>query len=92
MSYRLAGEAARLVGQRALEDLVYPCGGRRRAVALLRIKRAVGQFAVLLVLLLLLLQQVGYSVEQVVEELMRILLHVVIKELCSTEYTLVNST
>lgn len=33
--YRLAGEASRLIGQRALEDLMNPGGGWRGAVIIL---------------------------------------------------------
>ena len=83
MAYCFASEATRLIGQRALEDLVDPGrGGRRVAVVVLRVQRSVGKATILLVLLPLLLQQVGDGVQQVVEELVGILLHVVIKQLC----------
>ena len=80
-TYRFTGEAACLIGQCALKDLVDPGRrGRGVAVVVLGVQRAVGQPAVGLILPALLLQQVSDGVEQVVQELMSILLHVVIKE------------
>lgn len=80
-SYRFAGEAARLIGQSALEDLVDPGGSRRGiTVVVLRVQGAVGKAAIGLLLLPLLLKQISNGVEQVVQELMGILLHVVIKQ------------
>lgn len=82
-SHRFAGEAASLIGQSALEDLVDP-GGRRCGVAVivLGVQCAVGEAAISLLLLPLLLQQIGDGVEQVVQELVSILLHVVVEQLC----------
>lgn len=81
-SYCFTGEAACLIGQSALEDLVDPGGsGRGIAVVVLGVQRAVGKAAIGLVLLPLLLKQICDGVEQVVQELMGILLHVVIKQL-----------
>lgn len=98
--YRLASEAACLIGKCPLKDLVDPGrGGWRVAVGtataaaaaaapaaatvvVLGVQRAVGKAAVLLVLLPLLLQQVCDGVQQIVQELVGILLHVVIKQLC----------
>lgn len=81
-SYRFTGEAARLIGQSALEDLVDPGrSGRGIAVVILGVQRAVGKAAIGLVLLPLFLKQIRDGVEQVVQELMGILLHVVIKQL-----------
>lgn len=84
--HRFTVEAARLVGQRALEDVVDPrwlclvlrlgLGGGGGAVVL--------QTPVLLLLLLLLLQDVGHCVQQVVEELVRVLLHVVVEQVWMT--------
>lgn len=86
--YRFAGEAAGLVGEGSLEDLMDPgllyllpflsssCPAAPPTSSVLY------QFSVLLSLLaLLLLEQVSDSVEEVVEELMGILLHVVVKQL-----------
>lgn len=80
-SYRFTGEAACLIGQSALEDLVDPGGsGRGITVIVLGVQRAVGKAAVGLILLPLLLKQICDGVQQVVQELMGILLHVVIKQ------------
>lgn len=84
MTHSFTVEAARLICQGSLEDLMNP--------RLLRLLPSVAasypatsvlhQFAVLLPLLaLLLLEQVCDGVEEVVEELMGVLLHVVVKEL-----------
>lgn len=53
--YRFTSEASCLVGQRALEDLMNPGGGGWGAVIVLGIKCAVGQFAILFILLSLFL-------------------------------------
>lgn len=83
VSYRFAGKAARLISQSALEDLVDPSGSRGGiAVVVLAVQSAICKAAVGLVLLPLLLKQICNSVEQVVQELMGILLHVVVKQLC----------
>ena len=55
--------------------------GRGVAVVVLRVQRAVGKAAVGLVLLPLLLKQICDGVEQVVQELVGILLHVIVKQL-----------
>lgn len=81
-THRFTVEAARLIGQRALEDLVNP-GGLRLVVRLglgADGGAIVLQPSVLLLLLLLLLQDVGHRVQQVVEELVGVLLHVIVKE------------
>lgn len=81
-TYRLTGEAACLIGQSALEDLVDPSGSRRGvAIVVLAVQCAVGKAAIGLLLLPLLLKQICYGVEQVIQELVGILLHVVIKQL-----------
>lgn len=81
-TYRFTGKAARFVGQRSLEDLVHPGGGRVGiAVVVLTVQRAVSEAAIGLFLLPLLLQKVCDGVEQVVQELVGILLHVVVKQL-----------
>lgn len=58
-------------------------GGSRRGVAVvvLGVQRAIGQATVGLVLLPLFLQQVCDGVQQVVQELVSILLHVVVEQL-----------
>lgn len=83
VTHRFTVEAARLIGQRALEDVVNPRGLR----LVLRLGLGGGdggavvlQAPVLLLLLLLLLQDVGHGVQQVVEEFVRILLHVVVEQ------------
>lgn len=82
-SYRFARQAARLIGQSALEDLVDPSGSRGGvAVVVLAVQRAVCEAAVGLLLLPLLLEQICDGVQQVVQELVGILLHVVVKQLC----------
>ena len=53
--------------------------GRSIAVVVLGVQCAVGKAAIRLVLLPLLLKQVSNGVEQVVQELVGILLHVVVK-------------
>lgn len=81
-SYRFTGEAACLIGQSTLEDLVDPSGCRCGiTVVVLGVQGAVGKAAIGLLLLPLLLKQISNGVEQVVQELMGILLHVVIKQL-----------
>lgn len=81
-TYRFTGEAACLIGQSALEDLVDPSGSRRGvAIVVLAVQCAVGKAAIGLVLLPLLLKQICYGVEQVIQELVGILLHVVVKQL-----------
>ncbi len=55
--------------------------GRGVAVVVLRVQCAVGKAAIGLVLLPLLLEQIRDGVEQVVQELVGILLHVVVKQL-----------
>ena len=83
-THRFTVEAARLIGQRALEDIVNPRGFR----LVLRVclcgdgGAVVLEAPVLLLLLLLLLQYVGHGVQQVVEEFVGILLHVVVKQIC----------
>lgn len=81
-THRFTVEAARLIGQGALEDIVNPRG--LRLVVRLGLAGDGGavvlQAAVLLLLLLLLLQDVGHRVQQVVEELVGVLLHVIVKE------------
>lgn len=87
-SHRLTGKAASLIGQSALEDLVDPGGSRCRvAVIVLGVQCAVGKAAISLFLLPLLLKQIGDGVEQVVQELVSILLHVVIEQLCGANTT-----
>lgn len=83
VTHRFTVEAARLIGQRALEDVVNPCGLR----LVLRLGLGGGdggavvlQAPVLLLLLLLFLQDVGHGVQQVVEEFVRVLLHVVVEQ------------
>lgn len=81
-THRLTVEAAGLVGQCTLEDIVNPGGlsfvlrlvlcGYSGAVVL--------EASVLFFLLLLLLQDVSHRVQQVVEEFMGVLLHVVVKQ------------
>lgn len=56
--------------------------GRGIAVVVLGVQCAVGKAAIGLVLLPLLLQQICDGVQQVVQELVGILLHVVVKQLC----------
>lgn len=58
-------------------------GGSRRGIAIvvLRVQCAVGKTAIGLLLLPFLLKQICDGVEQVVQELVGILLHVVVKEL-----------
>lgn len=83
-THRFTVETARLIGQRSLKDVVNPRGfclvlhlvlsGDGGAVVL--------QASVLLLLLLLLLQDVSHCVQQVVQELVGVLLHVVIKQIC----------
>ena len=83
-THRLTVEAARLIGQGSLEDVVHP--RRLRLVLRLRLRGDGGpvvfQASVLFLLLLLVLQYVGHRVQQVVEELVGVLLHVVIKQVC----------
>lgn len=82
-SYRLTVETARLIGQRALEDIVNP-GGLGLVLFWLGVRgdgsAVVLQPSILFLLFLLLLQDVSHSVQQVVQELVGILLHVVIKQ------------
>lgn len=84
LTHGFAVEAARLVGEGSLEDLVDP-GPLRLLPAFLPSVAAASvlhQLAVLLPLLaLLLLQQVRDGVEEVVEEFVGVLLHVVVEEL-----------
>lgn len=81
--YRFTGEAACLIGQSALEDLMDPGGSRCGvAIVVLGVQCAVGKAAIGLILLPLLLKQICDGVEQVVQELVGILLHVVVKQLC----------
>lgn len=80
-SYRFAGKAARLIGQSSLEDLMHPCRSRVGiAVVVLTVQRAVGVAAIGLFLLPFLLKQICDGVEQVVQKLVGILLHVVVKQ------------
>lgn len=82
MFYRLTGEAACLISQSALEDLMDPGGSRCGiAVVVLRVQCAVGKATIGLLLLPLLLKQICNGVEQVVQELMGILLHIVVEQL-----------
>lgn len=82
-TYRLTVETARLIGQRALEDIVNP-GGLGLVLFRLGVRRdgsaIVLQPSILFLLFLLLLQDVSHRVQQVVQELVGILLHVVIKQ------------
>lgn len=66
-SHRFTGEAARLIGQSALEDLMDPSGGRCGiAVVVLGVQSAIGQAAICLLLLPLFLKQISNSIQQVV--------------------------
>lgn len=81
-THRFTVEAARLIGQGALEDIVNPRGLRLVRLGLGGDGGAVVlQASVLLLLLLLLLQDVGHCVQQVVEEFVGVLLHVIVKEI-----------
>jgi len=79
-THRLTVEAARLVGQGSLEDVVDPRGLRLVLRLGLRGAAVVLEASVLLLLLLLVLQDVGHRVQQVVQELVGVLLHVVVKQ------------
>lgn len=82
VSHRFTGEAACLICQSALEDLVDPGGSRCGiAVVVLGVQCTVGKAAISFLLLPLLLKQISNGVEQVVQEFMGILLHVVVKKL-----------
>lgn len=82
-SYCFTCKAACLISQSALEDLVDPGWSRSGiAIVVLAVQCAVCEAAVGLFLLPLLLKQICNGVQQVVQELMGILLHVVVKQLC----------
>lgn len=82
VSYRFTCKAARLISQSALEDLMDPSRSRRGiAIVVLAVQCAVCKAAVGLLLLPFLLKQICNGVQQVVQELMGILLHVVVKQL-----------
>lgn len=80
-TYRFACKAACLIGQSPLEDLMHPSRSRVGiAIVVLTVQRAVSKAAIGLFLLPFLLKKICDCVEQVVQELVSILLHVVVKQ------------